>query len=325
MLKRQAKLHKYDSLGNTPLHLAAFSGHQATVKALLDTPSRWHDLSDGTSSEAGSVVPVDVNARNGEDDTPLYMAVLCNNLDIVSMLAEACGREVNLSNVEGFTPLHYAAGEGNLTVTKYLVEVCGAETEAMDKLGLTPAFCAVLQGRADVAEYLLKRNPHAVKTLNSSQDTMLHCALKGLESDPDTMSAIVHLLIKVGAPVDTPGGPPECATARQLLSNSAYADRFQLPPAPVGEEAEVSSSRDDEDGGKPGCREEGREREAQVEGDDWDKQVKLLRAEASQAAFFKAYLCAVSDVLDSPAAHGGMPPHPALPIEFVQGKPVACR
>jgi hypothetical protein len=29
---------------------------------------------------------VDVHAKNGEDDTPLYMAVLCNNLKIVKRL-----------------------------------------------------------------------------------------------------------------------------------------------------------------------------------------------------------------------------------------------
>jgi hypothetical protein len=43
----------------------------------LDTPSVWHDLSAGlSSSEAGKKpVKVDVVAKNGEDDTPLYMAV----------------------------------------------------------------------------------------------------------------------------------------------------------------------------------------------------------------------------------------------------------
>ena len=53
--------------------------------------------------------------------------------------------------------------------------------------------------------------------------------------------------------------------------------------------------------------------------------MKLLRAEAGQAAFFKAYLCAVSDVLESPATHGGMPALPAVPAEFMDGKPIACR
>jgi ankyrin repeat protein len=41
----EAKLHKYDALGNTPLHLAAFSGHASVVQVLLDTPSMWHDIS----------------------------------------------------------------------------------------------------------------------------------------------------------------------------------------------------------------------------------------------------------------------------------------
>ena len=79
----EAKLHKCDSLGNTPLHLAAFSGHHDAVVELLQTASVWHNMSD----RATQAVQVDVMVRNGEDDTPLYMAVLCNNLDIVRLLA----------------------------------------------------------------------------------------------------------------------------------------------------------------------------------------------------------------------------------------------
>lgn len=168
----EAKLHKCDSLGNTPLHLAAFSGHHDAVVELLQTASVWHNMSD----RATQAVQGDVMVRNGEDDTPLYMAVLCNNLDIVRLLAvckhslfcsrahmfmhaygrqgthiqDACDRQVNLRNVEGFSPLHYAAGEGNLEITRFLVEECNGDCAAKDKLGLTPAFCAVLQGRLEV-------------------------------------------------------------------------------------------------------------------------------------------------------------------------------
>ena len=46
----EAKLHKYDALGNTPLHLAAFSGHASVVEVLFGTPSVWHDLSADLSS-----------------------------------------------------------------------------------------------------------------------------------------------------------------------------------------------------------------------------------------------------------------------------------
>ena len=41
---------KYDALGNTPLHLAAFSGHASVVEVLFGTPSVWHDLSADLSS-----------------------------------------------------------------------------------------------------------------------------------------------------------------------------------------------------------------------------------------------------------------------------------
>jgi ankyrin repeat protein len=179
-LGTESKLHKEDALGNTPLHLAAFAGHADAVQVLIDTPSVWHYPSEeGSGTGAGEVPPgASVHKRNAEDDTPLYMAVLCNNLEIVTMLADACGRQVNLSNVEGFSPLHYAAGEGSLPVTRFLVEECGADCKARDKLGLTPAFCAVLQGRVQVAEYLLVCCSACIEIPNSGGDTMLHCAIR---------------------------------------------------------------------------------------------------------------------------------------------------
>mmetsp|Transcript_37916 Transcript_37916/g.55680 ORF Transcript_37916/g.55680 Transcript_37916/m.55680 type:complete len:421 (-) Transcript_37916:303-1565(-) len=320
-LGADAKLHKYDSLGNTPLHLAAFSGHKSAVKVLLDTPSAWHDLSDNTSSSAaGKVVEADVHAKNGEDDTPLYMAVLCNNIDIVKLLAEACGKNVNLSNVEGFTPLHYAAGEGNLSVTRFLVEECTADVDAKDKLGLTPAFCAVLQGRVEVAEYLLRRNPASVKIVNSSNDTMLHCAVKGLDTDPEIMSTLILLLISLGAPVDSAGGPPQSASVRELLISTNSIDRFALPPAPAEVPDGSRSSISGGGGRQEGAGEKGVLRaRGNAESLD-DVCVRELRCEAGKANYFKAYLCAASDIFEKPDKFGGIPKRPEMPLEFLQGR-----
>ena len=43
----------------------------------------------------------DAAARNVENDTPLFLAVLSNKLEIVKLIAEAVSNRVNISNVEG--------------------------------------------------------------------------------------------------------------------------------------------------------------------------------------------------------------------------------
>jgi hypothetical protein len=45
----------------------------------------------------------DAAARNVENDTPLFLAVLSNKLEIVKLIAEAVNNHVNISNVEGQT------------------------------------------------------------------------------------------------------------------------------------------------------------------------------------------------------------------------------
>lgn len=74
-----------DSYGNTPLHQACHNGQGEVVKAML--------------AKGG----MDINARNDEKMTPLYMAVLEDNLLIADLLLEA-GADANISGCNGNSP-----------------------------------------------------------------------------------------------------------------------------------------------------------------------------------------------------------------------------
>jgi hypothetical protein len=49
---------------------------------------------------------------------------------------------------------------------------------------------------------------------------MLHCAIKGLETDPETMTKMVTLLISLEAPLDIPGAVLPLAVSPYLHTES---------------------------------------------------------------------------------------------------------
>ena len=60
-------------------------------------------------------------------------------------------------------------------------------------------FCLIIGlFNAETMHYTLQ----SITAVNSSNDTMLHCAIKGMEAEPETMVHLVQLLLSLGASVD---------------------------------------------------------------------------------------------------------------------------
>jgi ankyrin repeat protein len=94
------------------------------------------------------------NPDNGGECPPLYWAVEHKNIKMIQLLLEA-GANINGSTPSHITCLMKASLEGYLNIVKYLVE-SGANTRATDENGNTALIKAAFYGHQEVFDYLFE-------------------------------------------------------------------------------------------------------------------------------------------------------------------------
>jgi ankyrin repeat protein len=124
-----------DPKGELMLNLAIRDKSDAVVSFLL----------------ANKATDVDISNKFGE--TPLMMASIGGNLDLVKTLVIQNKAQVNHI---GWTPLHYASSTGQLEVAQYLISN-GAIIDSMSPSNTTPLMMAVLGGNEVLIKLLLDK------------------------------------------------------------------------------------------------------------------------------------------------------------------------
>ncbi len=134
-----ARLNVQDSTGKTPLMRAIEDDRLEDALAIIR-------------------VGVDVNLKDGNNETALRLAVLKQSLSLVEALLEK-GADANVASQSyGWTPLHTSVAMGNIPITELLL-ASGADVNAKDNGDTTPLYRAAngkQAGHERLAQMLLE-------------------------------------------------------------------------------------------------------------------------------------------------------------------------
>jgi ankyrin repeat protein len=133
-----ALVNSYSKDGWTPLHLAAFFGHDSLAELLLDK---------------GALIDNPSRSKASYGNSSLQAAVAMGRMETVKLLLER-GANVNfVQEPSGLTALHIAASRKDLAVVRLLIQK-GAKKDAVSADGKKPVDIARERQNEEVAEYL---------------------------------------------------------------------------------------------------------------------------------------------------------------------------
>lgn len=132
LLNRGFDPNTVDEQGQAGLLIAMREPSPKVIQVLLDSPK------------------TNVEVRNAKDESPLMLAALKGQQDLVKRLI---ARDADV-NKPGWTPLHYAATGGHVAIMKELLENY-AFIDAQSPNGSTPLMMAAMYGSAAAVQLLL--------------------------------------------------------------------------------------------------------------------------------------------------------------------------
>jgi len=132
LLNRGFDPNTRDEHGQTGLIIALREPSPKVVQVLIESPQ------------------TDVDIANAKDETPLMLAAIKGQQDVVAQLLK---RDAAV-NKTGWTPLHYAASSGQLSIMKVLLDSY-AFIDAQSPNGTTPLMMAAMYGSTEAVKLLL--------------------------------------------------------------------------------------------------------------------------------------------------------------------------
>ena len=157
--------------------------------------------------------PEHVNARGGQEVTPMHAAVTAGHVDILSLLLEH-GADLEGRGRYDRTPLHQASRDGKVNVQQCLLDY-GADIDARDNINFTPLFWALDKEHAESVQILLERGARTdAPNVPVYGGTVLHMGVRTSDTK------VVRLLLDHGVDVnarDQSGKTPSQLTEQQEI------------------------------------------------------------------------------------------------------------
>ncbi|KAI9565926.1 ankyrin repeat protein [Daphnia sinensis] len=199
----RAKVNATDNLGRTPLHVATFNAAEEVVKKLLECPSieinprdglrgitplhlaAWYGHENIARLLINKKAKIDVEDKNRQ--TPLEYAASSNSVNVAEQLLKAGAVAKSRNHQNSYrSPLHIAAAHGAREVAKLLIDK-GADVYAKDEFDLTPLHYAGYRNQKDFIQFVQNSSnneKHISDAMRSSMSKPL---------SPDDMAEIYEL------------------------------------------------------------------------------------------------------------------------------------
>ncbi|MDM0119000.1 ankyrin repeat domain-containing protein [Variovorax arabinosiphilus] len=169
LLRRGFDPNTRDEHGLTGLLIAIREPSPRVVQVLLASPQ------------------TNVELRNGNDESPLMLAAIKGQMDLVKQLI---ARDADI-NKPGWTALHYAASSGQVEIMKLLLEKY-AFIDAQSPNGTTPLMMAAMYGSPDSVKLLLDEGADPLMK-NQQNMTAMDFAVQGKRPDAiEMLKAVVQ-------------------------------------------------------------------------------------------------------------------------------------
>lgn len=205
LLEAGARVNEVDNDGRIPLILGAQEGHLSVVTTLADAGSMLEAKShDGRTALRTAALEghqdvvhsllcrknIDVNYRDADGRSTLYMLALDNRLSMAALLLDH-GADVEGCDFEGRTPLHVATWQGHYEMVELLLGR-GANPDAVDHDRRTAIQSAAWQGRHEVVRLLVENGATVDHTCNQGATALCIAAQEGHDQ-------VVGVLLQHGA------------------------------------------------------------------------------------------------------------------------------
>ncbi|XP_062990946.1 ankyrin repeat and SOCS box protein 15 isoform X1 [Elgaria multicarinata webbii] len=187
--------------GETPLTLAAKSGHVENVRTLL----------------AKGVWP---NTTNRKGETPLLIAVRQGSYEMASTLIEY-NCTINQPCVKRWSAMHEAAKQGRNDIVVLLLKN-GGNVHLRDGYGVTPLGAAAEYGHCDVLEHLIHKGGDVSATADDGSSILFDAAGGG---NPDCIA----LLLEYGGSGNLPTKAGHLPIHRAAYEGHYLALKFLIP------------------------------------------------------------------------------------------------
>ncbi|XP_026857638.2 dynein heavy chain 12, axonemal isoform X1 [Electrophorus electricus] len=213
---RKLTTHQYafseeDNMGNIPLHEAAKQNNQYILeitytaspadaklkKTLRGKTALFLAVEEGLLDNACYLLDngSSPDCLDGEEDTPLFVAIRNNHYDMVKLLL-SFNVKVNQEGAHCRTALHEAARMG-LTDTVNLLLQSGAQPDPRSNYGLTPLALAAQGGHLEIVQALLRKGANVESQAQDSATILFEASASG---NPD----VISLLLEYGADANMP-------------------------------------------------------------------------------------------------------------------------